>query len=259
MCGQQAGGEVDDQARHAEPAVEHDELVAPAGRGGPSRPSQDCGGPRRRALGDVAEHGERPGRRAATDGAQLHRARGPGPRRARRGPGSGCGRAGRRPRRGGPCRRGSSGPHPSCGEACPTSSIRCSSSVRMPSAASASAAASAEEREEHAGRVERRPQAADVGGDRRRAGDGVLHAVVGGVTGALHLEQHLVGEPLGEQARGRRSSAPRGRRARRRRRGPRARAPASGGSRGARRAPPRRGRRATRRRGAAPRRAARRP
>ena len=82
------------------------------------------------------------------------------------------------------------------------SSIRCSSSVRMPSAASVRASASEKSRKRTRGGVEGRPEAADVRGDGRRARDGVLHPVVGGVAGALHLEQHAVGEALGEQVAG---------------------------------------------------------
>ena len=54
-----------------------------------------------------------------------------------------------------------------------------------------------EEPEDDGGGVEDRPEAADARGDGRRARDRVLHPVVGGVTGALHLQQHAVGEALG--------------------------------------------------------------
>ena len=117
--GQQARGVLDDDGRHAEAAVEHDEVVVVlaevAHRLVPGRRR-----PRRRALGDVAEHGDRPRRAAPPDGAQLHgrevlrlvehdvaeaRARGA---------------AGRRSRRAAPCRRATSGRRPWCGPACPT-------------------------------------------------------------------------------------------------------------------------------------------
>ena len=71
----------------------------------------------------------------------------------------------------------------------------------MPSAAAVSVAASEKSRKSDGGRVERRPEPADVGGHRRRPGHGVLHAVVRGVAGALHLQEHVVGETLGEQVR----------------------------------------------------------
>jgi hypothetical protein len=54
----------------------------------------------------------------------------------------------------------------------------------------------AEEPEHQLDRVDRGPQHLGVRLDRAAAGDGVLHAVVGGVTGRLHPQQHRVREPL---------------------------------------------------------------
>ena len=94
-------------------------------------------------------------------------------------------------------------PFPWSEAGCPTSRIRRSSSLRRPCACRASVVGIGEQREQHGLGVERRPQARDVLLHDGAAGHLVLHPVVGGVAGPLHLQQDRVGQPLRQHLPGR--------------------------------------------------------
>ena len=156
-----------------------------------------AGRPGRGRLGQVAEHGQRPGRGAPGQRAQHHR------REVLRlvghdvAPATGCARPGRPPRRGVRRPAATSGPRRASRGGFAHSSAACSSGSRIPSAAAGeevrrrTAAATRSRAGSTAGH-----SSFDVVLDRLAARHGVLHPVVGGVAGELHLHQDPVRQRL---------------------------------------------------------------
>ena len=199
MCGQQPGGVLDDRGRHAEAAVEHLDRGRRACRGGAATTSHESVAhgvvPWAMSPSTVADPVEqrRPTARSCMGERSCASSSTTWPRLGVRV------EQVARSRRAGPCRRATSGRRPWCGRASSHSRIALLVGVeavrrrRRRARRRRTSSRNSTARGSSAGHTD-----AAYFLTTARAGHGVLHPVVGGVAGPLHLQQHGVREPLGE-------------------------------------------------------------